>query len=105
MKPSALSTPSSSIRSRTDWAMVLPATSRMVKKTTVTMAMMIAAMSPICLAKPCMKAPSGSALVSAGELANSASIAAAISADRSGSSMRTVYQPTSPSPQARASSK
>ena len=35
---------------------------------------------------------------------SSASIAAAISAARSGSSMRTVYQPTLPCPQARASS-
>ena len=33
VKPIALSTPSSSVRSRTDCAMVLPATSRMVKNT------------------------------------------------------------------------
>ena len=43
VKPSVLSTASSPIRSRTDCAMVLPATSRMVKKTTATMAIRIAA--------------------------------------------------------------
>ena len=53
-------------------------------------------MLPICWAKPCANAPSGSVLVSAGELANSASIALATSAARSGSFTRTTYQPTMP---------
>ena len=59
VKPIALSTPSSSVRSRTDWAMVLPATSRMVKNTALSTAITIAPMSPICWAKPAANAPSG----------------------------------------------
>ena len=89
VKPTALSSPSSCVRSRTDWAMVLPATNRMVKKTAPSMAATIVAISPICCAKPLNIAPSVSAFVSAGELANSASIAAAISVARLGSSTLT----------------
>ena len=62
--PMALSTPSSSVRSLTDCAMVFPATSRMVKNTAPTTAMTMVAMSPICWAKPAANAPSGSVLVS-----------------------------------------
>ena len=91
------------MRSRTAWAMVLPVTIRMVKKTAPRIAMTIAPMSPIWLAKAWTKARSVEVLVSAGELANSASIASATSAARAGSATRMTYQPTRPSPRARAS--
>ena len=55
-KPSVFSTASSLVRSRTDCAIVLPATSRIVKKTAVITARRIAPMLPIWLAKPWMKA-------------------------------------------------
>ena len=45
-------------------AMVLPATSRMVKNTAPTTAMTMVPMSPICWAKPAANAPSASVLVS-----------------------------------------
>ena len=74
----ALSTPNSDTRSRTDWAMVLPATSRMVKKTAVRMETTMAPMFPTCSAKPLTKAFSVSVFVSAGELANCWSMLRAI---------------------------
>jgi len=64
VNPIALSTPNSSVRSRTAWLIVLPATSRMVKKTAPRTAIMIEPMSPICAAKLAANAPSGSVFVS-----------------------------------------
>ena len=93
------------MRSRTDCAMVLPATSRMVKNTAPRMAVTMSPRLPIWLAKPAAKAPSGSLLVSASEFRKRSSIAAAASAALSGSFTRTMYQPTLPRPKLRASSK
>ena len=104
-KPSVLSTASSLVRSRTDWAIVLAATSRIVKNTAVTMPRMIAPMSPICFANACTNAFSVVVFVSANELANFASMRSAISGASAGSSMRMTYQPTRPCPNCRASSK
>ena len=85
VKPIALSTPISSVRSRTDWLIVLPATSRMVKKTALDHAGDDRAdVADLLTRSPAANAPSGSALVSYGELANSSSIAAATSAAWSG---------------------
>ena len=85
--------------------MVLPVKSRMVKKTAARMPVIISPMSPIC----CMncRACSASVMVRVGlsELVNSASMALATSAARSVSAMRTVNQPTVPSPKPLASSK
>ena len=69
-KPSVFSTPTSLVRSRTDCAMVLAATSSIVNRTATRIAIMIAPMSPICLAKPSTKPFSVVVLVSADELAN-----------------------------------
>ena len=70
MNPSVLSTASSLVRSRTDCAIVLAATSPNMKSTTDEMAIMMAPMSPICFAKPSMKPFSVVVFVSADELAN-----------------------------------
>ncbi len=66
VKPMALSTPNSPVRSRTACAMVLPVTSRMVKNTAPKIAATMKAMLPIWLAQPWMNAPSGSVFVSGG---------------------------------------
>ena len=105
VKPTALSSPISPTRSRTDCAIVFPATSRMVKNTAPRIEVTMSPMLPIWLAKPAANAPSGSLLVSASELRNRASMASAVSAARSGSAIRTMYQPTVPRPKLRASSK
>jgi len=52
VKPMALSTASSPTRSRTEMAMVLPVTSKRVKKTTVPMVMIRNWMLPNCLTQP-----------------------------------------------------
>src|ERR1041384_1772288 len=56
VKPSALRTPISCVRSRTDCAMVLPTTTRMTKKTAERMKTMIMPTLPTWLAKPCAMA-------------------------------------------------
>ncbi len=93
-KPSVFNTASSLVRSRTDCAIVLATTSRIVKRTATRMAIMIAPMSPICFAKLSMKPFSVVVLVSADEFANMSSNVCAISTDRDGSSILTMYQPT-----------
>ena len=70
LKPSVFSTPSSFVRSRIDCAMALPATNRMKNMTMAAIAIMMAPMSPICLAKSDTNAFSVAVLVSAGEFAN-----------------------------------
>src|SRR5260370_32844317 len=67
-KPMALSTASSPTRSRTEMAIVLPVTSRSVKKTTPPMVRIKSSMFPNCLAKYAAKADSVSVLVSNDEL-------------------------------------
>jgi hypothetical protein len=62
--------------------------------TMAAMAIMIPPMSPTWLAKPAMNAFSVAVFVSAGELANSASMRCASSSDRDGSATRITYQPT-----------
>ena len=69
---------SSGMRSRIDWAMVLPVRIRMVKNTATRMRVTSAPMSPICLAKPMANSFSGWVLVSSGEFMKSVSIAAEI---------------------------
>lgn len=64
MKPSVLSTASSLVRSRTDCAIALPATSRRVKKTATRIHWMMAPMSPIWSAKLWASAFSVTVLVS-----------------------------------------
>ena len=91
-----MSTASSPVRSRTDCAMVLPATSNRVKKTAETMKVMICPMLPVCLAKPSANAFSVAVLVSAAELANRASTWSATCCARLGSATLKMYQPTSP---------
>ena len=68
--PSVFSTASSLVRSRTDCAIVLAATSPNMNSTVDEIAIMIAPMSPIWLAKPSTKPFSVVVLVSAEELAN-----------------------------------
>ena len=103
VKPSVFSTASSLVRSRIDCAMVLAAITRMVKKTAVSTAVTRAPMLPIWSANPCRNACSVDVRVSAGELANRASTAAATSADRAGSSMRMTYWPMNRAPWSLAS--
>ena len=105
VKPIALSAPSSPVRSRTAWPIVLPATSRIVKNTALRIVAVIVVISPICLAQAWRKAPSGSVFVSAAEFSNSWSTSLATSAACAGSFTRTRYQPTCPLFHARASSK
>ena len=81
-KPSVFMTPISLMRSRTDCPIVFAVTSSIVKNTAVATAVTIAPMLPIWLAKPWMNAFSVVVLVSVEELANSASIVRAISAER-----------------------
>ena len=69
-KPSVFSTPTSLVRSRTDCAIVLAATSSIVNSTATRIAIMIAPMSPICFAKPSTNPFSVVVFVSADELAN-----------------------------------
>ena len=75
--------------------MVLAATSSMVNSTAARMAIRMLPMSPICLANACTKAFSVDVLVSAEELANSASSRPATASDCCGSLTRMTYQPTS----------
>ena len=96
--PTALSTASSRVRSRTAMAIVLPVTSKSVKNTTLPMLMIRSWILPICLTKDAAKAFSVSVLVSAGEFANCSSIAFTRRTASSGLAMRTVYQPTAPFP-------
>ena len=91
-KPSVFSTASSLVRSRTACAIVLPVTSRMVNIAMPTIHIMILPMSPTCLAQSETNAFSVLVLVSDGELANIASIFAAISGARSGSAIVNTYQ-------------
>ena len=93
------------MRSRTDWAMVLPVMIRMVKKTAARMRVTSAPRSPICLAKPTANSFSGWVLVSSGEFRKRRSMSAAMARARVESSMRTMYQPVRPRPRRRASSK
>ncbi len=60
-------------------------------------------MSPICLAKACTNAFSVDVLVSAGELAKSASSLAATASDCDGSATRMTYQPVRSCPNVRDS--
>src|SRR5262249_9505729 len=91
-KPSVFSTASSFVRSRMACAMVLPATSRMVNIAIATIHIMILPMSPICLAQSETNCFSVAVLVSDGELANIASIFAAICGAWSGLSIVKTYQ-------------
>ena len=95
-KPTAFSTASSRVRSRTAMAIVLPVTSRSVKNTTLPMVVIRSSMLPICFTHDAANAFSVSVFVSAGEFANSSSIALTTRTAESGLSMRTVYQPTFP---------
>ena len=83
--PSVFKIANSGIRSRKDCAMVLPATNNMVKNTAPNISVVIKPISPNCLAKDLAKSFSLLVLVSAGELAKSASTAAATCADCLGS--------------------
>ena len=74
------------------WAMVFPETSRMVNIAIPTIHIMILPMSPICFAQSETNAFSVLVFVSEGELANIASIFAAISGARSGSAIVNTYQ-------------
>ena len=103
--PSVFSTASSLVRSRTDCAIVLAATSPNINSTTVAIAIMIAPMSPICLAKPSTNPFSVVVFVSAEELANISSNVRLISTARDASAILTTYQPTVPSPIVRFSSR
>ena len=93
VKPRVFITPSSPVRSRMDWAMVLAVISRMVKKTAPSTAVTMAPMLPIWSANPWRNACSVDVRVSAGELAKRASMAAATSVDRAGSSTRMMNCP------------
>ena len=104
-KPMVLRIASSGMRSRSDWAMVLPVKSRRVKNTAARMRMTSAPISPICLAKAIANAFSGWVLVSSGEFRNSASIAAEMALACVASVMRSMYQPVRPLLDWRASSK
>ena len=104
-KPSVFKMASSGMRSRMDWAMVLPVRIRMVKKTAIRMRVTSAPMSPICLAKPIANSFSGWVLVSSGEFMKRVSIEVEMERAWIESSMRTMYQPVLPRPDWRASSK
>ena len=104
-KPRVLRMASSGMRSRIDWASVLPVRIRMVKKTAIRIRVTSAPMSPICLAKPMANSFSGWVLVSSGEFTNSVSMAVEISLAWLESAMRSMYQPVLPRPNWRASSK
>ena len=104
-KPTAFSTASSRVRSRTAIAIVLPVTSRSVKNTTLPTLMIRSWMLPICLTNDAANAFSVSVLVSAGELANCSSITLTRRTASSGFAIRTVYQPTEPFPNAFRSSR
>jgi hypothetical protein len=90
--PSVFSTASSLMRSRMACAIVLPATSRIVNIAIATIHIMIEPMSPTCFAQSETKAFSVFVFVSDGELANNASIFAAISGARSGFAIVKTYQ-------------
>ena len=85
--------------------MVLAATSSIVNNTAATIAIMIAPMSPTCFAKPSTNPFSVVVFVSADELANMPSNFAPIAWACDGSAIFTMYQPTSPSPCRRFSSR
>ena len=68
-------------------------------------AIMMAPMSPICLAKPSTKPFSVVVFVSADELANISSNVRLSATACDGSAILTTYQPTRPSPSARFSSR
>ena len=91
-QPSVFKTASSLVRSRTAWAMVLPVTSRMVNSAMPTIHIMILPISPTCFAQSDTNAFSVLVFVSEGELANIASIFAAICGARSGSAIVKTYQ-------------
>jgi len=74
VKPIALSTPSSAIRSRTACAIVLPATSRIVKNHRAEDRDQDRAMLPICWIKPCTNAPRVRPWFRMASFANSASM-------------------------------
>ncbi len=103
--PSVFSTASSLVRSRTDCAMVLAATRPNMKSTVEEIAIMMAPISPICFAKLSTKPFSVVVFVSADELANISSKVRLNSTDREVSAILTTYQPTSPWPTARFSSR
>ena len=105
VKPRVFSTASSGMRSRSAWFITTAVSSRMVKKTAERMPLAMRPMSPTWALKE--RAISSSVMVLTGfmEFSNSASMAEETSGARSGSSMRTVHQPTEPWPKARASSK
>src|SRR6476469_650159 len=90
--PSVFNTASSLVRSRIACAIVLPATSRIVNIAIATIHIMILPMSPIWLAQSETNAFSVLVFVSDGELANIASIFAAISGARSGFAIVKTYQ-------------
>ncbi len=94
--PTAFSTASSPVRSRTAMAMVFPVTSRRVKKTTVPMARIRKLMFPICLTNPAAKAFSVWVRVSQGEFANASSMAFATATPSLPFARRVTYQPTRP---------
>ena len=104
-KPRVLSTASSGTRSRTDCIIVFPVRNSRVKNTAPRIAVTMKLMSPNCLMNDWENSFSLCVLVSADELANSASTARATSAARPGSLTLIRYQPTVPLPKARASSK
>ena len=95
-KPTAFSTASSRVRSRTAMAIVLPVTRRSVKNTTLPTVIIRSWMFPICFTKPAANAFSVSVFVSNGEFANCSSITVATVVASSGFATRTVYQPTIP---------
>ena len=105
VKPSVLRTASSLVRSRTDCAIVLAATSPNMNRTTDEIAIMMAPMSPICVANPSTNPFSVVVFVSAAELANISSNVRPNATACEGSAILTTYQPTSPSPSARFSSR
>ena len=103
--PSVFSTASSLVRSRTDCAIVLAATSPNMNSTVDEIAIMMLPMSPICLANPSTNPFSVVVLVSADEFANISSNVRLSSTACDGSAILTTYQPTCPSPCARFSSR
>ena len=105
LNPSVFSTASSLVRSRTDCAIVLAATSPNMNSTVEEIATMMAPMSPTCLAKLSTNPFSVVVLVSADEFSNIESNVRLISSARLPSSILTMYQPTSPSPNVRFSSR
>ena len=76
-----------------------------MNRTTDEIAIMMAPMSPICFAKPSMNPFSVVVFVSADELANISSNVRLSATACDGSAIFTTYQPTSPSPSARFSSR